>query len=103
MKGRPTRVTAQPVRYSSFDPDRWWETRSGIRTEIVEFQTPKIQIAVQILLATVLVVSVMPLVFVSAADTPLLTLINRDSGESRSLRRGDPATAAKLVSSDVPR
>jgi len=38
MKGHPTRVLVQPARYSSFDPDRWWETRSGIRTEIVEFQ-----------------------------------------------------------------
>jgi hypothetical protein len=38
MKGQPTRVTVQPARYSSFDPDRWWETRVGVRTEIVELQ-----------------------------------------------------------------
>jgi hypothetical protein len=38
MKGHPTRVTVQPARYSGFDPDRWWETRGGIRTEIVELQ-----------------------------------------------------------------
>jgi hypothetical protein len=38
MKGHPTRVTVQPARYSSFDPDRWWQTRSGVRTEIVEFE-----------------------------------------------------------------
>jgi hypothetical protein len=38
MKGHPTRVTVQPARYSIFDPDRWWETREGIRTEIVEFE-----------------------------------------------------------------
>ena len=38
MKGHPTRVTVQPSRYSSFDPDRWWETRGGVRTEIVELQ-----------------------------------------------------------------
>ena len=38
MKGHSTRVTVQPALYSSFDPDRWWETRDGIRTEIVEFQ-----------------------------------------------------------------
>jgi hypothetical protein len=38
MKGHPTRVTVQPARYSDFDPDRWWQTRAGIRTEIVEFQ-----------------------------------------------------------------
>ena len=38
MKGHPTRVTVQPARYSNFDPDRWWETRDGTRTEIVELQ-----------------------------------------------------------------
>jgi hypothetical protein len=38
MKGHSTRVTVQPARYSSFDPDRWWKTRSGVRTEIVELQ-----------------------------------------------------------------
>ncbi len=38
MKGHPTRVTVQSARYSSFDPDRWWETRGGVRIEIVELQ-----------------------------------------------------------------
>jgi uncharacterized SAM-binding protein YcdF (DUF218 family) len=38
MKGHSTRVTVQPARYSNFDPDRWWETRRGIRAEIVELQ-----------------------------------------------------------------
>src|SRR5208282_2415036 len=38
MKGHPTRATVQPARYSSFDPDRWWETRGGVRTEIFELQ-----------------------------------------------------------------
>jgi hypothetical protein len=38
MKGHPTRVIVQPTRYSSFDPDRWWETRGGIRTEIIQVQ-----------------------------------------------------------------
>ena len=38
MKGHPTRVMVQPERYSIFDPDRWWETRDGVRTEIVELQ-----------------------------------------------------------------
>jgi len=38
MKGHPTHVTVRPARYSSFDPDRWWETRGGVRTEIVELQ-----------------------------------------------------------------
>ena len=38
MRGYPTRVTVRSARYSSFDPDRWWETRGGIRTEIIELQ-----------------------------------------------------------------
>jgi hypothetical protein len=38
MKGHSTRVTVQPARYSSFDPDRWWKTRNGVRTEIIELQ-----------------------------------------------------------------
>jgi hypothetical protein len=38
MKGHPTRVAVKPSRYTNFDPDRWWETRSGVRTEIVELQ-----------------------------------------------------------------
>jgi hypothetical protein len=38
MKGHLTQVTIQPGRYSGFDEDRWWQTRNGIRTEIVEFQ-----------------------------------------------------------------
>jgi hypothetical protein len=38
MNGHTTRVMVQPARYSSFDPDRWWETRDGVRAEIVELQ-----------------------------------------------------------------
>lgn len=38
MKGRPTHVTVEPARYSSFDPDRWWKTRGGVRTGIIELQ-----------------------------------------------------------------
>lgn len=38
MKDHPTRVSVQAERYSNFDPDRWWETRTGIRTEIIELQ-----------------------------------------------------------------
>ena len=38
MKGHPTRVMVQPARYSPFDPDRWWETRDGVRAGIVELQ-----------------------------------------------------------------
>ena len=38
MKGHPTHVAVQAARYSSFDPDRWWETRYGARTGIIELQ-----------------------------------------------------------------
>ena len=38
MKGHPTRVTVRSEHYSSFDPDRWWKTRGGVRTEIIELQ-----------------------------------------------------------------
>jgi hypothetical protein len=38
MRGHPTRVMIQPARYSSFDPDRWWKTRGGVRTEVIELQ-----------------------------------------------------------------
>ena len=38
MKGHPTRVTVKPARYTNFDPDRWWKTRSGIRTELIELE-----------------------------------------------------------------
>ena len=36
LKGRATRVTVRPARYSPFDPARWWETREGIRTQVIE-------------------------------------------------------------------
>jgi hypothetical protein len=38
LKGHPTRVTVKPARYTDFDPDRWWETRNGFRTELTELQ-----------------------------------------------------------------
>jgi uncharacterized SAM-binding protein YcdF (DUF218 family) len=38
MKGHPTRVTVQPAHHSGFDPDQWWKTRGGVRTEIIELQ-----------------------------------------------------------------
>ncbi len=38
MKGQPTQVTVRAARYSTFDPDRWWESRTGVRIEIVELQ-----------------------------------------------------------------
>lgn len=45
MKGHRTHVTVQPARYSSFDPDRWWETRGGIRTEAIELQKLLLDVA----------------------------------------------------------
>jgi uncharacterized SAM-binding protein YcdF (DUF218 family) len=36
MKGRPTKVVVRRSRYSVFDPDHWWETHDGVRTEIEE-------------------------------------------------------------------
>jgi hypothetical protein len=44
VKGHATRVTVQPVRYSSFDPDRWWETRGGVRAEIANLQNLVLEI-----------------------------------------------------------
>jgi hypothetical protein len=38
MKGHPTQVTVLPSRYSSFDPNRWWENRGGVRTELIELE-----------------------------------------------------------------
>jgi hypothetical protein len=38
MKGHRTRVMVRPEHYSSFDPDRWWQTRDGLRREIIELQ-----------------------------------------------------------------
>jgi hypothetical protein len=38
MKGHQTRVTVRSARYSAFDPDRWWEARGGIRTEVEELE-----------------------------------------------------------------
>jgi hypothetical protein len=45
MKGHPTRVTVQSGPYSSFDPDRWWETRGGLRTAIIELEKLALDVA----------------------------------------------------------
>jgi hypothetical protein len=45
IKGHATRITVQPARYSSFDPDRWWKTRNGVRTEIIELQKLLLDVA----------------------------------------------------------
>lgn len=36
MKGHQTTLTVCSTPYSAFDPDRWWNSRDGIRTEIME-------------------------------------------------------------------
>lgn len=36
LKGHETKVTVCPTPYTGFDPDRWWKSRDGIRTEIME-------------------------------------------------------------------
>jgi hypothetical protein len=38
MKGHQASVTVQAARHSKFDPDRWWLTRGGTRTEIFELE-----------------------------------------------------------------
>lgn len=38
LNGLSTRITVRPARHAPFDPDRWWQTRDGIRTEIIELQ-----------------------------------------------------------------
>ncbi len=38
MRSHGTHVTVRPSHYSSFDPERWWETRGGVRMEIIELQ-----------------------------------------------------------------
>lgn len=38
LKECQARIMVQPTRYSGFNPDRWWESRGGIRIAIVELQ-----------------------------------------------------------------
>lgn len=35
-RGRDLEVTVRGSRYSAFDPNAWWKSRTGVRTEIVE-------------------------------------------------------------------
>ena len=35
-QGRNLRLSVRGSRYSAFDPETWWESRTGVRTEIVE-------------------------------------------------------------------
>lgn len=36
MRGSPAQVLVRSSRFSNFDPDSWWVTRTGIRTQLVE-------------------------------------------------------------------
>jgi uncharacterized SAM-binding protein YcdF (DUF218 family) len=45
MRGHGLKVSVRSARYSTFDPDRWWATRGGIRIEIVEFQKLLLDVA----------------------------------------------------------
>jgi hypothetical protein len=38
MKGHQTRVMVCSARYSMFNPDQWWESHGGIRTEMEEIE-----------------------------------------------------------------
>jgi hypothetical protein len=38
MRGQATRIAVWPARYADFDPNRWWETRRGIRIAVVEME-----------------------------------------------------------------
>ena len=38
MKGHQATVAVCASRYSLFDPDRWWDSRGGIRTELIELE-----------------------------------------------------------------
>jgi hypothetical protein len=37
-RGLGIKVIVRPSRYSDFDPDEWWQTRGGARTELIELQ-----------------------------------------------------------------
>lgn len=38
MNGHGIDVMVRQARFSAFDPDHWWQTRTGMRTEIIESQ-----------------------------------------------------------------
>ncbi len=45
MKGHQTTVTVRSAHYSEFDPDQWWNSRRGIRTEMEESEKLLLDIA----------------------------------------------------------
>jgi hypothetical protein len=38
LSGHTMAIAIRSARYSSFDPDHWWETRENVRTAIIELQ-----------------------------------------------------------------
>jgi hypothetical protein len=45
MRGSPVHVLVRSSRFSNFDPDSWWLTRTGRRTQIVETEKLLLDIA----------------------------------------------------------
>lgn len=45
MKDHPTRVSIRIARFSAFEAGRWWETRGGLRTWIIEFEKLVLDVA----------------------------------------------------------
>ena len=45
MKNHPTKVSVRIARFSQFDADRWWQTRSGLRIGIVELEKLMLDVA----------------------------------------------------------
>jgi uncharacterized SAM-binding protein YcdF (DUF218 family) len=45
LRGSPAQVAVRVSHFSAFDPDSWWLTRAGIRTQIVETQKLLLDIA----------------------------------------------------------
>ena len=38
LSDQSTRIAIRSAKFSGFDPDRWWVSRGGVRTEILELQ-----------------------------------------------------------------
>jgi hypothetical protein len=43
-RGLGLKVIVRPSRYSDFDPDTWWQTRAGVRTELIELEKLALEI-----------------------------------------------------------
>jgi hypothetical protein len=45
MRASPTKTIVRVTRYSDFDPDRWWKSRTGARDELMELQKLLLDVA----------------------------------------------------------